>query len=284
MLLSLMKQSDEYRTMGAIDIGRFLMLTLGSSRHYYALTGTAPRFSAAYSHHEFPNRPVAIVTSSVSRGHRLIDISRVRAFADIAFAAYEGSGSLSDSTFKKHDFEFIDFMPNGQLRFAIYDDNDLPAVAADPALTAAGKPAKCLWCHEIRLQRRLRPSAAVEGFANPAALDLAVSTRMATVQQYRSGLVSRIDYSHTQDHTYAELLYLSFMEPSVERLAREWNLPVTDTAARLRGRGTHRQGEFAYLGDHLYRRAEIDDDGPYPTIRVPEDARELSAYEPDLLH
>ena len=175
-------------------------------------------------------------------------------------------------------------MKNGQLRFALYDLDGNLKQHATTALTDAGKPAKCLWCHEIRLQPAFKNVTDVNGYLTTNEFDAIVADRMSIVDRYRSALRSKVDFRRTQDHTYAELLYLTFVEPSVERLAIEWNMPVDQVALLLRGKQTHAQKEFAYLGSKLYRREEIDRLGPYPVMRVAEDPREPSTYEPDLVH
>ncbi len=40
-----LKASEEYQVNNSIDIGRFVMLTLNSSYHYYAITGAARRIA-----------------------------------------------------------------------------------------------------------------------------------------------------------------------------------------------------------------------------------------------
>src|SRR5690242_350376 len=60
-LLHLMKTSDEYRRMGALDMGRFVFLSLCSSRQYYALTGVSPTYAEFRARHSFAPRQVAIV-------------------------------------------------------------------------------------------------------------------------------------------------------------------------------------------------------------------------------
>jgi hypothetical protein len=199
------------------------------------------------------------------------------------FVAYEGSGAIADNSFSKTDIETIDFMPNGQLRFGIYDSQGNPTMAASSELTAAGKPSKCLWCHEIRLQDPFKNSTSVAGYYSAPELREVIRNRMGTVDKYRDTLRSQIDFHRTGDHTFAELLYLSFAEPSAARLALEWGMPEVQVAARLRGLRTHRQKEFPYLGEALYDRSDVDRLAPYPTIRVPSDVREPSAYEPNLL-
>ena len=106
---------------------------------------------------------------------------------------------------------------------------------------------------------------------------------MDTVHAYRRTLKSRIDFARTDDHTFAELLYLSFAEPSSARLSREWNMPEEKVVALLAASKTHAQQERPILGNRLYDREDIDRFAPYATIRVPSQAREASAYEPQLL-
>ena len=106
---------------------------------------------------------------------------------------------------------------------------------------------------------------------------------MDVLQRARSRLDSRIDFARTQDHTYAELLYISFYEPSPERIAGEWNVPVARVREALTGLPTHAHDEFDFLGEQLYRRSDIDTLAPYGVLAPPTDPREPSAYEPDLL-
>ena len=58
-------------------------------------------------------------------------------------------------------------MPNGQLRIALYDKNGNLKEAADSNITHAGKPAKCLWCHESGIQPLFREQIHVKGYMNP---------------------------------------------------------------------------------------------------------------------
>ena len=99
---------------------------------------------------------------------------------------------------------------------------------------------------------------------------------------YRKSLRQDIDYSKTLDHTFTEILYISFMEPSAERLASEWGIPVEQVTEKLKGLPTHTHHEFPYLGT-LYNRKDVESLSPYSIIRVPESAREPSEYEPDLI-
>lgn len=282
-LLAAMKASEEYRATGGLDIGRFVALTLCSPNHYYALTGADARFEQAYARHSFAREQSAIVESAVSHGDRLIEVAAGPTTADIAFMAHEGPGSISAGTFVIEEHELLDVMANGQLRFALYGVDGALKPAASKTLTAAGKPAKCLWCHEIALQRPFDGRTGVPGYASLAEFERLIAQRMDALRSARSELDSRVDFARRQDHTYAELLYVSFYEPSVERLAREWDIPVAQVRETLSSLPTHAHHEFDFLGEQLYRRSDVDARAPYSTLEPPTDPREPSAYEPDLL-
>jgi hypothetical protein len=282
-LLALMKASDEYRRMGALDIGRFVALTLCSPWQYYALTGANPRYEEARAKYAFDPKQAALIESTVAHGDRLVELARGPTIGDLAFVGQEGTGSIRQRTFQRAEQELIEVMPNGQLRFALYGVDGGLKPAASPGLTAAGKPSKCLWCHESQWMSPLDARSSVEGFYSPSEFTEQVATRRARLRAARAALRSRIDFARAQDHTYAELLYLTFYEPSAERLAGEWSLPLEQVQQMLSTLPTHAHQEHAFLGASLYRRAEVDALAPYDVIEVPTDPREASAYEPNLL-
>ena len=283
-LFAVLRQSEEYRVMGAVDIGRFFMLTLGSSKHYFALTGARPNYQEARSRYRFGGTTGAIVESGVAREQRLIEMTDARRAHEVAFVAHEGTGSIPAGTFNSHEFELLDFMNNGQVRVALYDLEGRLKDSATPELTAAGKPAKCLWCHEIRLLPAMNNHTDAAGHYTTGQFDAEITRRMQLVEARRAGLRSQINFSHLQDHRYLEYLYLSFAEPTLERLAREWRITPAEAARRLAGkRVIQGGGEFKFLGEQRYSREEIDTLGPYAPIRVPGNAREPGVYEPDLI-
>jgi hypothetical protein len=283
-LIDFLKRSDEYSIQGGIDLGRFVMLTLNSTNHYYAITGTPDNYSAFRAQYNFDDKKAAIIISSIAFGNRLIELSTGDQLSKVAFIATEGQGSLIDGTFEAEEFEAMNFMENGQLRFALYDINGNLKTSASPSLTAAGKPAKCLWCHEIRLQPPGIDDHELLGYYTADEFRNKLDERSILIENHRAGLGSDIDFSKIQDHTKAELLYLAFMEPSAERLADEWGVSVSEVKDKLGNISTHRHHEFPFLGDALYHRKDVDDFAPYQNIAVPEDPRELSQYEPDFIH
>jgi hypothetical protein len=287
-LLQVLKSSDEYRMMGGVDIGRFVFLGLCSSRQYYALTAVSPSYAEFRARHRFAPKQVAIVESAVALGNRLIEVGQGGDIDSVAFIAFEGAGALRDRSFQKADIETLDVMENGQLRFGLYDLEGHLKDATTPALTAAGKPSKCLWCHEINLQRPFRNVTDLEGYYSTKEFTELVANASRVIAAYRKTLASKVDFTRLQDHSNAEDLYLSFAEPTAGRLAAEWDMPVERVQQLLAARNlkTHSHSERIdddVLGDNLYDRNEVDSLAPYATIRGPSDMREASGYEPNLL-
>jgi hypothetical protein len=287
-LLQLLKASDEYRQMGGMDMGRFVFLSLCGSQQYYALTGVAPTYAQFRAKHSFAPRQVAIVESAVAHGNRLIEVVQGEGIDSVAFVAFEGAGSLRDHTFQKADIETLDLMDNGQLRFGLYDLEGHLKETTTRTLTAAGKPSKCLWCHEINVQPPFKNVTDLEGYYTTKEFRGLVSGDMRTIAGYRKTLASKVDFTRTQDHSNAEDLYMSFAEPTASRLAAEWNMPLDRVKQLLASHNlkTHphsRAIDDGILGDELYDRNEVDSLAPYATIRGPSDMREASSYEPDLL-
>jgi hypothetical protein len=276
-----MKESGEYQATGAVDVGRFVALTLCSAWHYYALTGASARYRDARAGHEFDPQPVAIIESAVAVGDRLIEIGERS--SGVTFMAHEGSGSILEGSFEPLEHELLAVMPNGQLRFALYGVNGELKPSASESLTTAGKPSKCLWCHETHLLRPFEGRTSVAGYGSLIDFERRLSELTDLLSTRRASLRSRIEFGREQDHTYAELLYLGFYEPSVDRLAREWRIPEDRAREILSGFPTHAQSEFPFLGDALYRRSEVEGLAPYGVVEVPTDPREPSEYEPNLL-
>ena len=287
-LLQVLESSGEYRMMGGIDVGRFVFLSLCDSYQYYALTGVSPSYAEFRARHTFAPRQVAIVESAVAHGNRLIEVAKGDDFNSVAFVAFEGTGSLQDRSFQKADIETLDLMENGQLRFGLYDLEGHLKAATTPALTAAGKPSKCLWCHEINLQPPFRNVTDLPGYYSTKEFAALVASATRVIAGHRKTLESKVDFKGLQDHSHAEALYMSFAEPTASRLASEWNMPLDRVKQLLASRNlkTHPHSEAIdddILGDGLYDRNEVDSLAPYAAIRGPSDMREASSYEPDLL-
>jgi len=274
------RESDDYQANGHIDLSRFFMLTLHSSYNYYRITGVEQNYRSFRKRYclDAPN-VFGVTNSSVSKGHRCIRFSSDTTLFNVGFVAEEGRGSLADSSFEPSVFETFDIMPNGQLRYAIYDRSGELVAASDPELSGSGKPPKCMWCHELYIQPLFSRNEPVTHMMSNEAFMSCVARFQAQLDAYRRTLDTDIDFSKKQDHTQSELLYISFMEAPAYRLRSEL---AGDTAAlgRLRQLPTHVYEEFPFLGE-LYHRKEVDALFARLKIRVPESVRERGSYEPD---
>lgn len=281
ILISQLKNTDEYKQMGGIDLGRFLLYTLYSPYHYYALTNPQRHYT------DFENRYLKVTpfrfgvkTSAVSSHERRITFAQVDNTLDIAFIAADGTGSIDSNNFTTQAHECWAIMKNGQLRYAIYNAQ---GNLLDASTSEAGKPGKCMWCHEIAVQPLYTTGNDVPGYLTQNQFSTWIAYYQNLLNQYRNTLHGEIDFSHRQDHTFAELLYIPFMEPSAARLALEWSMTETEVRNRLSGLTTHTNAEYAWLGD-LYNRKEVDALSPYGVAQVPDDVREQSNYEPDIFN
>ncbi len=280
-VIATLKQSQAYAMNNYIEMGRFVMLTLNSSYHYYKITGASETLMDFRSKHKFGNSKMRVINSGVSNIDRLIEIADADKVEEIAYLATEGSGSFEEGTFLAEEFEVFDFMSNGQLRFGIYDKAGNLKAAADPSITQAGKPSKCLWCHETNIQPFFTNNPVLIGadYLSKQQFMEILNVQNQYLAHYRDTLKSEVNFSNLQDHRFLEYLYIDFMEPSLERIAQEWNMDVDEAADILEGIPTHTQLEYNIK--NVYHRKDIDHLAPYATIEVPESARELSKHEPN---
>jgi hypothetical protein len=253
--------SEEMATHGAVDLGRFLLRTLYEPWRYYAITG-ACRVPPTLDSPEL----YAVTTSLLVSGHRLVsyDVDPASA-ADVLYLANEGTGSLDDGSFVAGEAETVSVMPNGQFRYAVYDDaGDLiPAASESPA----GQPGKCRWCHEYQVQRGTSENASADGFVDYARFVQQVEVATARIEEARAE-VPIVSWPGTLAHERAEALVDAFTWPSLERIELEYG--AMDVAGL----------EVADLPEHgwtsRYRRQDIDARAPFAVIPVVTDTREAT--------
>lgn len=275
-LLARMKGTGEYHDKGALDLGRFVALTLGDSWSYYAITGAPPTLDAfRAAHHLERAETFPVLNSDVARHSRVLRLALGPELAQLAFIAEELSGSFGAAGVRTLSHEVIDLMPNGQLRVGIYDERGRLSEGTPAALSTAGKPAKCLWCHEINLFSLFRETPDLPGYMTAASFSATMARAREVVTRQRQRLRGGVDFRRTQDHTQAELLYIAFMEPSSERLAREWGVAAAEVRRRLADRPTHVYAEFPFLGA-LYHRRFADAVAGYQSLPAPPSVRELA--------
>ena len=283
IILDRIKASDEYRHYGALDAARFAVLTLHSSWHYYRITGVPESIGGFRQIHSYPDSLVfPVVSSSIAANTRMIKFLVGPSLPEISFLAEEtGDGFTFDrNPYPIHHFETLDVMPNGQLRFAIYDAGGHLIPAAPARETAAGKPSKCLWCHETNVQSLFGPTPDVTGFMSSHEFQQWVDSSNTLIRTFRSRMESDLDFSRLQDHTFSELLYITFMEPTLLRIANEWKMDTVAVKRITAGLPQHDHAEFIFLRN-LFDRASIDNLSPVPPVPVPLDVREPNPEEPN---
>jgi hypothetical protein len=284
-LINLIKQTQEYKTQGGIDAGRFFALCFNSTYHYYKITG-APKtysdFSAKFAGLAY--KTFVCDTSSISNFSRIFnytidDLNIQKNY----FVSEEGNGRYSNGTFVKSGIiEAFDYMDNGQPRFVIYNQQGDLYAPKDPASHPAGKPAKCMWCHESGMQPLFTSTSNIPGFVGTA--DFLEDQRIFTskLKAFHAQTNAQINFSDNKAHTQGEFIYLCFNEPNASRLADEWNISEDAVKKMLSGIPTHVNYEFPFLKD-VYYRAQIEKYAPYKSIAVSDEMREATNNEPNYL-
>ncbi|HOZ88168.1 MAG TPA: hypothetical protein PL029_10430 [Bacteroidia bacterium] len=277
-----LKASEEYKMMGGIDLGAFIVYTAGSSWHYYEITGAAANFNEYRQRFDNDYKEVfPVVNSAVAKHHRLLKMRGSSEVQKMSFIAEEGSGDLAEGTFVAEAYEVFDIMKNGQLKFAIYDSKGELKAASEKKYGNAGKPIKCMWCHEIYIEPLFYNNEAVKNFISPAEFQEIVRIRMDTLKAYRARLNSDVDFTKTQDHTFMEILYMSFMEPSDYKLSQEWGKSEQYIGAQLGDLKRHAHREHLFL-NKLVLRGSIKGLSPYVTVNLPDSVWEENNAEPDI--
>lgn len=267
------KSSNEYEVSKSIDLGRYIVLLIGASEHYYEIVDVPNELSTLLEKYTLKPDKGYVNNSSISLKHRIIEFSEQTDLNQI-FISTEVD-PITDEIF---EYETIEILPNGQLRFGIFDENGFRKNNASPQHTNAGKPAKCMWCHESKIHLLLEPQNDFSGFLTHSEFKDSLINFFVSHNTLKNTLIDGVDFSNTQEHTLTELLYISFMETSAERLSLEWNLPVVEVQNRLSGITTHVYEEFPFLGD-LYYRNEIESFAPFQGLPVSTSVREESVKE-----
>jgi hypothetical protein len=252
------KKLPEYQVHQALSLGQYVSILIGSSKHYYAITDAAPNLITLLKKHEEDSCiTYPVYHSTISKRLRVLHLYINPLLQNSFFMAQEGRGDIADGTFEAETHEVFDIMPNGQLRFAIYNQKNELIDGSDVKHSDAGKPAKCMWCHELNIQLLYAKNENKLGFISQDEFQLRVKNWMKKLGVYRETLKGDIDFKKTQDHTFMELLYISYNEPSAKHLAQEWKLSERETNLILKKTKTHLHEEFKYL-DSIYFRNDIE--------------------------
>lgn len=277
------KYSDDYKRNNFLDLSRFLVLTLHAPNNYYKITEAETTIEVLKSNYDFNKCfEFGVTNSSVAKKYRLIKFNKDNNILKVAFIAEVGDQPILENNFKPKEYEVITVMPNGHFRYAIYDENGKLSDASNINYSIAGKPSKCMWCHESTYSTLFKENKEVKQKLTNIQFLNAIAEAQSTLDSYRNTLNTEINFNNKQDHTQLELLYISFMEPSIYRLKQEF-MDNQDALIRIKKLRTHKYEEFLYLGD-LYFRREIDKYFNYNKIRTPYSIREKSSYEPDFFN
>lgn len=267
------KNSNEYKVTSAIDLGRYVTLLIGISEHYYEIVDVPNELSTLLNKYTLKPESGYINDSSVSLEHRIISFSEQNELNQF-FISIE-TDSENRTIF---EYETIEILPNGQLRFGIFDENGFRKNNASPLHTNAGKPAKCMWCHESSILPIFSSQNDFTGYLTYLEFRDTLLDYRSSHNANKNALLDGVDFSELQQHTLTELLYISFMEASAERLSLEWNIPIEEVTNLLSGISTHTYDEFPFLGD-LYYRNEIEPFAPFKGLEVSSSVREKSEIE-----
>jgi hypothetical protein len=267
------KVTPEYQTKKNIDLGRYVTLLLGASEHYYEIIGTPKTLTEVLNQYTLLPQKGYVNNSGVSLEHRIIQFSEQNGFNQVFL-----SEEVDPVSGEIYEYETIELLPNGQLRFGIYDVDGNRKNNADESHSNAGKPAKCMWCHESNINPLFNPQNDFIGYLSYTNFQNILLTYRDSNRNQKLALSEGVDFSQTQQHTLTELLYISFMEPSAERLSLEWNLSMTQAQNLLSGLPTHTNAEFPFLGT-LYNRKDVESLAPFQGLAVSSYVREASEVE-----
>lgn len=276
------KASSEYQLKGGIDAGRWVVNTFNNSNHYYEIVGMPRTLNGFKSNYIFFEKKAAIVESAVAFGGRIIRMPKGRNWNEQGYLAEEIKDIKSQEKLTQ-EFEVMDIMSNGQLRFGVYSVMGELINGADPTFSNGGKPAKCLWCHELNVQRAFAAETSIKGYFSHFEFDSLVTVSYNQIKVYRTQLVSEINFSNIEEHAELEKLYIRYMEPSTKRLALEWEKSENEVQRILENENSHNHDEFLDMKS-LYHRNEIKNYAPFPIINLTESLRETDYSEKSILN
>ncbi|MEZ4722592.1 MAG: hypothetical protein R2813_12025 [Flavobacteriales bacterium] len=275
-ILNYMRSSEEYRELNCIDLGRFVTILLCNSDNYYNITGIPRTLDEYLSQRTTRKRRTMILNSNVSLGPRIVEIpDSVEPLDQFALVAIEGEFDSLKGKVNPEEYEVIDFLANGQLRFGVYSKDGALVDGANSNLSIGGKPSKCMWCHESSFNPNFNNSQGHIAYLSVDSFNHIIKEFNKALNDQRLGLSGDVDFGIKQDHQYAELIYLGFMHPTDYRLSKEWGISVSQVESRLSHLPKHDYHEFEFLMG-CFERADVDIYSPFKVIPVLEDERELN--------
>ncbi|WP_300007113.1 hypothetical protein [uncultured Dokdonia sp.] len=273
-LNTVIQNSEEYQQKGTIDLGRYIALTIGSPNHYYKIVDVPLRLYDLQTAYTFDTLTAYINNSSISKIDREIQYSIQNESYQRAFISAE----RDTITGEVQEFETVEVMTNGLSRFALYDIDGNLKPDGDEDVTRAGKPAKCMWCHESGIQQLFRKQIDIENHMSSKDFLDSLKRYNRELRVYQDRVWQDSLLKKRNLHTEMEISYITFMEPSIEQLANEWQVSKRTVRKKVAHLKSHRHHEFGFLGD-LYHRRDIDTLAPFQVLEVPKYIREVSTNE-----
>lgn len=268
-----LQDSEEYLRNGSFDLGKYITLLIGSSPHYYQITGTPLHLRDVLAKYQLVSSKGFVNNSSISPNHRTLSFSSPNGLNQLFL-----STEIDSITKNILEFETLEISENGQPIFAIYSADSLRLDYADPAVSTSGKPAKCMWCHESKINPLFRNQMDSVGFLSFHQLQDSLNFFQNKLYAEQEILSNGVDFSQTQEHVQMELQYIMYKQPSDQRLANEWNLTVEEVKALLVNQLKFTNPEFPFLPAG-YHRNEINEFAPISEIGTSTFVREPSSME-----
>jgi hypothetical protein len=266
-------ETEAYKQTKTIDLGRYISLLIGTSEHYYSITNIPNTLDEILSNYNLKPSKGYVNNSTVSLKHRIIEYSNQEESKQLFL-----SNEIAPQTNEIVEYETIEIMENGQLKFGIFDENKNRVNVANNEHTTAGKPAKCMWCHESNINQLFSPQDNFSGYLTSQQLNDTLVMFNNELREQQNLLIDGVKFSNRQEHVLLELAYITFMEPSALRLANEWKMSEIEVQNLLNSLPTHTHHEFPFLGT-LYDRNDVDEFAPYKSLVVSTSVREASATE-----
>lgn len=267
------KETEAYKQTKSIDLGRYISLLIGASEHYYSITNVPNTLDELLLNYNLKPTKGYVDNSTVSLKHRIIEFSNQQKTKQLFL-----SNEIDPQTNKIVEYETIEIMENGQLKFGIFDSNKNRVNAANNEHTTAGKPAKCMWCHESNINQLFTNQSNFSGYLTNTQLNDTLIKFNNGLRTQQNLLTEGVKFNNRQEHVLLELAYITFMEPSALRLSNEWNMNINDVKNLLSSLPTHEHHEFPFLGD-LYNRNDVENFAPYKSLKTSTNVREASVNE-----
>jgi hypothetical protein len=273
---------EQYQKQKSIDFGSFVLNTLNNSNHYYAIVGMPSTLNEFKRPYQFTPKEALISPSSVSFEKRLISFPKEKVMDLVAFISEEIKGDVAGGNYQVLEHEVIDVMKNGELRYGVYQDGKLHH-GAKPKFSAAGKPTKCMWCHESKMLPTFNAAEEkLPNYFNHNEFNDSIKLQNNLLTQQRKTRSGMVNFSNKQGHVEMELIYIRYMNPSPKRLASEWNMTENEVKMRLMSLSTYQHHEFKQLGQ-VYNRNDVLKFAPFLCVETPKEPRNTEENQPQFL-